>query len=98
MGKNPMKEKKGTLSLSLSLSLSLFLQKKLLTPFSTQFPNTLLPCTTITTTNYHSCNSVPNKKKPSILFANFKDPKLTISFLLALPTTTKARILCSDSL
>jgi hypothetical protein len=48
--------------------------------------------------HYHSCNNVPNKKKPSIFFANFKHPKLTISFLLALPTTTKARILCSDSL
>jgi hypothetical protein len=51
------KKKKGTLSLSLflSLSLSLSLQNKLLRPFSTQFPNTLLlPCTTITTTTIHA--------------------------------------------
>ncbi len=72
------KEKK-----ELSLSLSLSLQKKLLTPFSTQFPNTLLlPCTTITTTTIHAI--MYQTKKPSNLFANFKDPKLMISFFAGL--------------
>jgi hypothetical protein len=48
-------ERKKKKELSLSLSLSLSLQNKLLTPFSTQFPNTLLlPCTTITTTTIHA--------------------------------------------